>query len=206
MKVEEIIALVETQVEENYDFETWLGLINACLQDLTPIAKMVNVDEKSIAGSDPETVDFGAPLDNIHEVLNVHVKPTAGVWAQFRKIPMGNNYSRGWKLVTGGIVLQGNAEAGDVRVEYYANLEIMEGSTDEPDLPGEYHHLIVLYLCAFSKLKEEELDNNRSYYAQYLAGKQQMAVSRIWEMEPQNRRRIRQARLGVQVGTGGRTE
>ena len=42
MTVAEIVALAQLQSEESYDDPTWINYINACLNDLTPIMKLLN--------------------------------------------------------------------------------------------------------------------------------------------------------------------
>lgn len=68
-------------------------------------------------------------------------------------------------------------------------------------LPSQYHQLVVLYCLAKSQQREEELNDKNDSFAEYLSGKSQMAIDRIWATEPHNRKFIRKARIASLIGT-----
>ncbi len=89
-------------------------------------------------------------------------------------------------------------EIGTVDVYYYERLPHVRIDDDIP-LPEEYCNLVYLYIAAKSQESEEEIEDERNFWSLYKEGKQQFALDRIWEMEPENRQFIRQMRLQAQI-------
>lgn len=216
MTVAEIVALAQLQSEESYDDPTWINYINACLNDLTPIMKLLNTKSNisvsltngngSISISDDEDLATAASF------LNVYFAPSSGKFVQLRRLPISDNSSKGWKLTQSTIELQNlvsasGATSGTVRVDYYKRLQPVTIEELEDDLfeisglPHEYHHMIVLYCVAKSQQKEEELDDANNAYAEYQLGKKQLLYDRTWEMEPHMRRYLKRAKVAMLGGT-----
>lgn len=208
MRVSEIIKLAETKSEETYDIDTWLGFINAALDDLTPVAKLlktVTISDVNIVSGGAEITIADTDLDKAHEILTCYAAvtlPEPLPKKQLRRLTMNDQVSTGWKLTYEKLILQGMKDAAkaDVTVDFYkkiphVNYDEDTGVDDVPELPEQYHSLIVLYACAKSQQKEEELSDKNDFFTEYLMGKNSMALDRIWEMEPQNRKFIRMARI-----------
>lgn len=204
MIVAEIIAAAQLQAEEVYDDPTWLLYINACLDDLTPVAKVLktkeNISVTLTAGRGTINVLTDTDLAQAHEFRYVYADSE-----MLRRLPITDNVSKGWKLVAGSILLQGlSGTSATCRVDYYQRLKHVTSLSDDIEavsgLPAQYHPLIVLYCAAKSQQKEEELNDKNDFYNEYLLGKRQMAIDRIWEMEPENRKFIRKARIAALIG------
>jgi len=202
--VAEIIAAAQLQTEEVYDDPTWVSYINMALNDLTPVAKVLKKKEDiSVTLTDGKgTIDIVADVDlsQAHEFLHVFANNE-----MLRRLPVTDNVSKGWKLLTGEILLQGLSGASAVcRVDYYQRLKRISSLSDDVEtvsgLPAQYHQLVVLYCAAKSQQKEEELNDKNDFYNEFLLGKRQMAIDRIWEMEPVNRKFIRKARIAQLIG------
>lgn len=211
MKVIDVIAMAQLQAEEVYDDPTWIQYINAALDDLTPIAKILkSKDEIAVtatAGIGKIDIISDTDLVAAHEILTTYYKTGTDTLRQLRRIPMSDNASEGWKLTTSEIIMQNIAESGTARVDYYKKLQHVKNTSEDIEttsgLPSQYHHLLVLYALAKSQQKEEELNDKNDAYTEYLMGKQQMGVDRIWEMEPHNRKYIKKARIAMLLGGGG---
>lgn len=204
MTVSEVIATATLQVEEVYDDPTWITYINMALDDLTPVAKILRIKEGIVVpltdGRGSIDIQSDPDLSQAHEILYVYANN-----AQLRRLPPPDNVSRGFKLVAGRILLQGlSGTSATCRVDYYARLKHVSSLADDLEqvsgLPSEYHHLVVLYCCAKSQQKEEEVTDEIDFRNEYYLAKQQMAVQRIWEMEPQNRKFIRATRIAALIG------
>ena len=205
MTVEELIEQAEIRSEEVYSDEVWIGFINAALDDLTPVAKLlrrvtltalVPVNDMIII----DVTDEGnEDLLNSHEVLLIYYQSTtpASRQKQLRRISLSDSYSTGWKRTEDTIILQGitGSTAGTVVIDTYRKLDHVAETSDIPDLPEQYHQLVLMYICSLSQQKEEELEDKRDFFGEYLMGKNQMAIDRTWEMEPHHRKTIKDARI-----------
>ena len=206
MLVSEIIERAQTQAEEVYDPTTWIQFINLALDDLTPVIKMLTTkDGIAVAlteGNGEIAIASDADLAKAHEFLNVYFKPTGGSLEQLKgPLPLSNTYTKGWKQTAIQILFQNcGAVNGTARVDYYKKLNHVTSIGDTPELPDQYHNLLILYACAKAQQKEEELNDKNDFYAEYLASKKNMAIDRIWMMEPQNRKFIRKARIAALIG------
>lgn len=204
MLVSEIIAMVQLQVEEVYDDPTWISYINAALDDLTPVAKILRrKDDLTVPITDGKgTISLLSDPDlaDAHEILYVY----AG-GEMLRRLPASDNISKGWKEYAEEIILQGlSGTSATCRIDYYKKLGHVSSLSDDLEsvsgLPSQYHQLVVSYCAAKSQQKEEELNDKNDFYSEYVLGKRQMAVDRIWEMEPHNRKFIRRARIAQLIG------
>lgn len=204
MTVAEIIALAQQQAEEVYDDPTWISYINACLDDLTPVAKVLKSRDGLTVnltnGSGVIDILADTELKKAHEILYVYAGGN-----MLRRLPVTDNVSQGYKVYADKIILQGlNGTSTTCRIDYYQKLQHVSSLADDLEtvsgLPSQYHNLIVLYCCAKSQQKEEELNDKVDFYNEYMLGKQQMAIERMWQMEPQNRKFIRRARIAALLG------
>lgn len=221
MNVTEMIFQAQTRTEEIYHAQEWLGFLNAALDDLTPVAKMLY--KATISGLSPDEdgdITINIPgnneLKHSHEIITVYYKSTDPVRKEKKqkRVSIGDEYSPGWKQLVDELIVQNvqDSNEGNVIVYFYkklAHIEYkedvngdMETSTAEaiPELPEQYHQLIVMYMCSISQQKEEELEDKQDFFGEYMLGKRQMAMERIWEMEPHNRKYIKEARVLSAVG------
>ncbi len=213
MTVAELIALARAQTQEAYDDSTWIGYVNLALDDLTPVAKILRIKAGVpvawSGSSGAVAIADDADLANGYEFLSVWHEGSSGA-RQLRRLSVFDDVSEGWKLTATQILLQNvsGARVGDtIRVEYYRRLAHVGSVNDDIEavsgLPSEYHNLVLFYCVAKARQREEELDTKTDVYNEYLLGKQLMALERIWMMEPQHRKEIRQSRLFALLG--GRT-
>jgi len=213
MLVSEVITLAELQTEEDYADATWITYINEALDDLTPIAKIpytATVTTIAIAsGAGTITLSSSADLLTAHELINLYFTPTtpAGSITLMPRLAFSDLLNPGWKLNNTTITLQGlgtTTTVGTATINYYKKLVHVTSTVNDLKtvalLPEQYHPLIVHYCIAKSQQKEEELGDKKDADTAYLQGKQQMAIERMWEMEPHNRALIRQARVSMMVG------
>ncbi|HHW41258.1 MAG TPA: hypothetical protein GXX19_08940 [Syntrophomonadaceae bacterium] len=204
MLVSEVINLAGLQAEEVYDDPTWIKYINMALDDLTPVAKVLkkkeNINTTLTEGKGTIDLISDPDLSQSHEILYVYANGE-----QLARLPINDNISKGYKITAGQILLQGlTGVSATCRVDYYARLGHVSSLSDDLEttagLPAEYHNLVVLYCCAKSQQKEEELNDKSDFYNEYMLGKRQMALDRIWEMEPHNRKFIRKTRIAALIG------
>jgi len=80
-------------------------------------------------------------------------------------------------------------------VDYYRKPTTMTVITMTPDIPAEYHSLIVTFCCAKIQEREAAFSFKNNFINDYLIAKQNFVMDRIWAMEPENRAYIKQARL-----------
>jgi len=208
LTVVEIITKAQFLSDEEYDNAEWIKLINACLDDLTPVAKMLttkeNINLAVVDGGASLSIASDPDLARAYEIRNIFFTPVDGSTRELKRRALADNYSPGWKQTADKLLFQGLGDnSGTIRVDYYKRLTHVANINDIPELPVAYHELIVLYLCAKAQQKEEELDDKNDFYAEYLRGKQNMALERIWQMEPENREMIRNAKVISSLGGQG---
>ncbi len=195
--VADIIALAEIQTNESYDDPTWVKFINAALDDLTPVAKILKsksgITMTLTDGNGSVTIAGETDLAKAQEILQVYFTPTAGTKRQLRKLSTHDTYSEGWSVDSTTLYAQNAGDtSGAISVNYYEKLQHVSATSDTPDLPEQYHNLLVSYVCAKSQQAEEELNDKNDFYAEYLSGKMAMAADRLRMMEPHKRKLIRQ--------------
>lgn len=205
MVVSDLITQAAALSEEVYSDQDWLAFINMALDDLTPVAKHLtvldNVNVPLVINGDA-TVSI-LPAWNVHEIVQIFYRPLNGLWTPLRRVASGDVLSRGWLRTVDTLRLQRlpSVSSGTLRLDYYKRLAHVIGSTSTPELPVEYHHLLVLYMCAKAQQREEELADKQDFYIEYLTGKQQFAVARVMEIEPWNRRYVAPARIFGSINT-----
>lgn len=212
MTVAEIIATAQNLAEEIYDDPTWIRFINMAIDDLTPVAKVIHrvvVPTLVVSAGAATVATTHTAIANTHEFVHVYVTPTTpvGTISQYRRLPLSDNISTGWKQTATDILVQNippvntvPVTAATVTFDLYRRIPYVTALVDVPGFPEQYHNLLVAYVCARSQQREEELNDKNDFYAEYLLGKQDFAVERIWATEPQNRRHIRRMRVMGQVG------
>ena len=95
MTVAEIVALAQLQSEESYDDPTWINYINACLNDLTPIMKLLNTKSNITVsltnGNGSISISNDEDLAKAASFLNVYFAPNSGKFDQLRRLPISDN-------------------------------------------------------------------------------------------------------------------
>ncbi len=185
----DIITAVELLTDSGYDNANWLVYINSGLDDLTAVAKIL-VTKSNIPVtlvSNGATIDVSADSDlaKAHFFLHVWFTPSGGAIKRLRRLPIGDKYSEGWKLVNGDIIIQNiaGASSGVVRVDYYKRLEHLTSTNQSPEIPEEWHNLLVLYCAYKSQLQEEELEEAIAFRKDYQELKAQFAAVRQRDVE-----------------------
>lgn len=207
MKTSEVIELADNLADAILDTEQWVALINLCLNDLTPVAKILKakkgIEVTLTDGNGSIDIANDEALNKAHEIRTVYINGR-----QLRRLPQYDRLSMGWHKESDCILIQGmpaDMEIGMVDVYYYERLphvripDESQGIDDDIPLPEEYCNLVYLYIAAKSQESEEEIEDERNFWSLYKEGKQQFALDRIWEMEPENRQFIRQMRLQAQI-------
>jgi hypothetical protein len=209
MQWQEIIGLAEKQSDEAYDVADWVELINLCQDELTPYAKMKAPTSDitvSVDGHKAEIeIAYDIGLDAAHRILDVYYTPDIenGKEIHLRRLPTFNRFSKGWKMDSAKIYLQGLGEeaAGTVRVEFYKRLAHAvydEGppetfTPDGPEIPEEFHPIYVSFLCMKCQQREEEPEDKADFEKEYNEAKQAFAVARIAHMEPWSLKYLQQS-------------
>lgn len=209
MKTSEVIELADTLSDSILDNDQWVALINLCLDDLTPVAKNL----KTRAGLEVEFIDGKGTVDiaGDEDIAKAYEIKTFYIDGRpLRPLPNYDRLAKGWKDADGSILIQGmgTAESGTADIDYYERLphvqipDEVEGTDDDIPLPDEYCSLVITFIAAKSQQAEEEIQDEQNFWQLYLQGKQQFALDRIWKMEPENRKYIREMRVQVQASSG----
>ncbi len=216
MNVAEIIALAQSSASVEYADTVWIGFINAALDDLAPSSKYLKretVNALVVAGGETSIPLVGAGansnLVNAQEIISLSLTPTVPVGPRrmYRRLHASTIVSDGWQRDMDAIYVQGVPDVGGVPVtevtaivNYYKKLARVTSVADIPEIPEQYHYMIVPFICAMSQQKEEELDDKNDFYMDYLRRKNEFALDRTWEMEPESRKYIKLPRLFAKTG------
>jgi hypothetical protein len=193
--VSEVINFAENLSDEEYDNTEWFEFINACLDELTPLAKILKtksgVSVTLTGGNGNIVISSDTDLAKAHEFVNVFFTPSGGGEVQLRKLNFADNYAKGWKETSDRIYYQNCGSVnGTSRIDYYQKLQHISTVTEDIEtvsgFPSQYHILIVNYCAAKAKQREEDLDERNNLYGEYIAGKKQLAIERVRIMEPHN--------------------
>jgi hypothetical protein len=191
--------MAEDQTEETYDTADWVDFFNLCQMDLTPYAKMLTtVSDIAVTVTSTKAsivLADDADLSTAHKILNVYYTPTDGSEILLRRLPPQDSYSKGWKMDSVNLYLQGlgEEETGTVKANIYKKLTLVVYEDDSgtytpssPEIPEEFHNMYVSYLCGKSQQREEEAEDENDFMAEYMAAKQTFILARIAAMEPWN--------------------
>lgn len=211
MTVDEVIAFVEAHVEESYTEAEWIRYINAALDDLTPgvrnVASKADIALTIVDNAAEIDLTTDEDLQKAYQIISVYFTSTTPPAAErfLRFLPLTDNYSEGWKMTAKTIKLQNLASTeGTARVEYFERLaHVTDGEDDLTDcgLTPQYHNLVALYCMAKCQQKEEELEDKNDLFSEYLNGKRQMILDRLWATEPHTRKYINKARMAALLGS-----
>ena len=192
MLVSEIIALVEAQCDESYSEAEWVALLNLCLDEVTPIAKSLGTVANQALNVASGVSSIAVPA-TAHEIKSVQYKPAGGAKVRLRRLSFQDMYSRGWKIDSDNIYLQGlgSEVAGTIDISNYEILPhivydaVLKTFTPaSPPIPAQYHGMFVSYLCGKSQQREEEADDEKGFMAEYASTKQTFTLDRLKIMEP----------------------
>lgn len=213
MLISKIIEIAEAQSDETYEIEEWLDLYNMCQDDLTPVAKMI--DTKPRIEID---VAFGAAVLELsededlaasHRILDVYYTPAGGDRIKLRRLDYEDTLSKGWKMDTTSIYLQGlgEEESGLLDVSHYKRLthcvydaDKQEFTPESPEIPEEFHPLYISFLCYKSQQREEEPNDEDRFHQEYQVGKEIFSIARTVQIEPWKAKYLGQQ---AQAKTGG---
>ncbi len=200
MLISKIISMAEAQTDESYAKSDWIDIYNMCQDELTQVAKILKTKSEIAVTVSSKTASItianDADLAAAHKVKNIYYLPTTSpvsVETRLRRLPLEDNYSKGWKMDNDKIYLQGlGAEtAGTVRADYYKKLAhcVYVSSPESytpttPEIPDEYHGIYVSYLCGKCQQREEEPNDKADFMSEYNQAKQIFTIDRISAMEP----------------------
>jgi hypothetical protein len=152
VKLSDIIAQVNGDVEEDYDAGPIIGWVNRALDDLTPVARVEAQKTYTIDG----TNSYLLPTD-LHKPVIVLVNNI-----EWRELPLTDRLSTGYRGWGGNLSLQGSwiPDTGTIDYYYYRRLAHLS-TTDmnaEPELEPEFHDLLIHFAAGMIQFTEEEYD------------------------------------------------
>jgi hypothetical protein len=211
MTGEEIANEVREQTEQSvttYSNTVILDFINQALEDLGQQARILYTKSAIaltiVGGAAVITIASDTDLVKAHEFRDVWFTasaPTALSEVRLRRLAFADTFQHGWRLSTTSIHLQVlGSTAGTARVDYYRKPTTMTAIGMTPDIPAEYHSLIIAFCCAKIQEREGAFSFKNNFINDYMIAKQNFIIDRIWAMEPENRMYIKQARLFGALG------
>lgn len=201
MDTTNLISQTATLSGEDYSNDVWVNYFNDCLDDLSPVAKiLVPIDITLTSGTDTYPIPSG-----VNEIISLYITLDNGAKVKKRRLAYADDYGVGWKQDSTNIILQPAPTfitSGTIKLACYKDLDHLDVATLtlEPVIPEKWQRLLILYASAKAQQQEEELDDKNDFYGDYLKRKAEYALERMWLMEPQNRKYIKQVRILGQLG------
>jgi hypothetical protein len=155
MNLQEIIAEVNKNVDDELDNTEIIGWINRCIEDLTPIANLQSITTIPIYADVPQ---YDLPIDLV-EVVQV-VKDNQ----LLKQLPLSDLVNCGYKLYNNNtkLILQSLTFSDDENVEssvdvyYKSALPYLSDMEDIPQIPLFFHDLFVLFATAKFKFQDQD--------------------------------------------------
>ena len=197
MNVNDMIGYAENLVEEKYNNQVWYDFVDTVLEELTPLAKVVQEDTVPLSIADNKaTISLSSTyLTGLFEVVGVSLHSTGERKKQLRKLAPYDTASLGWiHNDTAVTLINLPTTSANAVVHYYQNLTMTATTSTVTDytinLPEKYHDIVVKGMCALSMQKEEEGDRKGDFYGEYTMGKRRLLSERIMAVEPWNAQAI----------------
>lgn len=167
MKLSELQAEINKDVDDTLDNSELTGWINRALDDLSPFAKYPkSVDISLVQG----VKQYDLPND-LFEMVHIVDEDNSKTYSQ---IPMEDFFSTGFKRWGNVLRFQPTPkENANVTLYYYARLPHLVSPDDVPDIPEEFHDLLVLYAVAKAKYQDEEESAQQNAMQEYYSRKEQ---------------------------------
>lgn len=145
MNVQEIIDEITKDIDnDTIDNSVFIGWINRCIDDLTPLAKKEDLKTADIAAENSYSVP-----DDLLEVFMVLVNG-----CQYYPVRINEQYKQGYKLWGNVLSLQCGPDTGEIELYYYKRLSHVASVTDTPEIDAAFHDLFVLYTTAYNQYSE----------------------------------------------------
>lgn len=144
MNLKDIRAEVNKDIDDQLNNADITGWVNRALDDLSLVARYKKkVDINLVNG----VSDYTLPSDVLDIIA---VGDLVGV-------PFNDFVSRGYKIIGDTLTLQPvPSEDGVITLVYTAPLPHLANDDDVPNIPLNFHHLLVLYAVAKAKYADEE--------------------------------------------------
>lgn len=174
MILSNIVAQINRDIDEEYDFGDILQWINRCSDDLTPIAQIQASQSYTISSVDDS---FTFPPTR-HKDFTMKVTDSQDCKTFYGPVKITDTQSRGYVAWGNSFTLQNGPTAGTITYYYYQKIAQM-ASTDlnvEMQIDSEFHDLYILYGRAQIQFTEEDQKSNsdrEDSMSMYLARKKE---------------------------------
>lgn len=160
----EILQRAEELIGSTIEFNTARNWINQCSREhINPKAKL---QAYRLIAPVPNTTVYSLP-DNMWEndiiAITINSKP-GFLYGFYDEID-----AQGYKLWDGKLEVSTPSSIG---IWYHRRMVPVEISSDKPDIPNDYRHLYVYYLCIKYQKQDEELELQSSYESDFYAALQ----------------------------------
>lgn len=167
MKLSELQAEINKDIDDSLDNSELTGWINRALDDLTPFAKYQKSADLSLIQGEKQ---YTLPTD-LFEIVHMVDEDNSKIYLQ---IPMEDFSSSGFKRWGNMLRFQPTPiENANVILYYYARLPHLNNPDDVPAIPEEFHDLLVLYAVAKAKYQDEEESMQQNAMQEYYSRKEQ---------------------------------
>jgi hypothetical protein len=157
MDLSQIIAEINKDTDDDFDFTVLLGWVNRAL-DLA--SDVMNYEKKATLLLEEGVSDYEVPTDLM---TLKHVIGTSGILNQIDLLDQGSTGYKRWGTTIG---FQNLTETV-IDMYYYGHLPHLVEPVDVPALPVQFHDLPVLYAVSKAKYQDEEPELYSTAFAEF---------------------------------------
>jgi hypothetical protein len=166
LKLSELIAEVNKDLDDTLSNADIIGWLNRCLDDLSPVA---NYPKSSTISTVKDQKEYALPSDLINTVLLIDEDKKL----EYPQVELRNYAYTGYKRWGANVTLQPTpSEVRTLSLYYHATLPKLVNPDDVPAIRSDFHDLLVLYAVAKAKYQDEEESMQLNAMSEYTARKE----------------------------------
>jgi hypothetical protein len=167
MNLTQLIAEVNKDIDDELSNAEITGWLNRAIDDLSPYA---NYQKSSTISLVADQKQYTLPSD-LYKIVHLIDEDKM---IEYHQIPVNDLRSYGYKQWGNNIIIQPTPkESKDLTLYYKARLPHLVNASDVPEIPEEYHDLLVLYAVAKAKYQDEEESMQNIAMQDYMMRKDQ---------------------------------
>jgi hypothetical protein len=175
MNLEQLIAEINKDLDDELDNAELTGWINRCMDDLSPHA---NLQKSAVISLFTDQKEYDLPSDYMRLFQLVDTYP-------MNQVQMRDFISTGFKLWGNKLIIQPTPlNEGTLDLYYEAKLPYLVNVEDEPAIPSQFHDLFILYTIARRQYQDDEEALQMNVWTDYQRRKSEFIAFMTQQLEP----------------------
>ena len=189
-----LVSEMKTRAEKklggvSLDESEVMDALNECLKlELSDVLRL----EKNTETNVTEVANEVTPGSDVLKIILVKMNKAENndVNGYLRELTLDDMVSTGYKLFDGKVQPQGITYPDTISVWYYRYPADITDLTDTPDMPSEFHQVLVYYLIGLYQQDDEQLGLEEDYLGKFYTMKAQIDSQRRKQVSVGRRRRV----------------